>query len=236
MTARILFAVLFALSFAAPALAEETKPDDIVAFDLSAEDWVTTKTAHVTVNVEAAVSATNAGSMREDMAKAVGDAAKGDWRLTNFTRTQDSTGLEHWSVSFDSRLPESALNSLPDSLKKASKAGMQMSVGDIDFSPTLDETEATRAGLRARLVKNAVEQVATLNTSLPGRSYRIAQIAFDSAGAIVEPRILKRPMMMSAMAVSAPSSEGAGQEHAQKMTMTAHVVYAAIAPTAAHNQ
>ena len=231
MSYRLLFASLLALSIASPAMAEEAaKPDDQVSFDLSAEDWVVTKTAHVTLNAEAAVSAANAGGMRADMTKAVNDAAKGDWRLTAFNRTQDSTGLERWSVTFDARLPETDLNGLNDAVKKTSKAGMQITVGDIDFSPTLDEMETARAGLRAHILKEAQDQLAALNAAMPGRSYRVSDVSFDNTGVPVFHPTPRRMMMATAMAVPA-AEEAPAPDHAQKIVLNAHVVFAALPPT-----
>jgi hypothetical protein len=234
MISRWLLSFLFVFSFFTPAWAQEpTKPDDTVSFDLSAEDWVTTKTAHVALDVEAAVTAANAGSMRADMAKAVNDAAKADWRVTGFNRSQDQTGMERWSVTFDARLPESALNGLSDAVKKASKAGMQMTVGDIDFSPTLDETESARATLRTHILKDAGEQLTTLNTALPGRSYRIAQITFEPEAFTPFRQIHPRPMMAMASAAISPegsADSGQTQDHSQKLVLRAHVVYAALPP------
>lgn len=241
---RLLVSVFSAvlLGYGLPAWAEEAaKPDDSVSFDLSAEDWVVTKTAHVAIDVEAAVSAASAGSMRADMAKAVNDAAKSDWRLTSFTRTQDQTGLERWSVVFDSRLPEAALNGLSDAVKKASKAGMQMTVGAIDFTPTLDETEAARTGLRAHLVKEAEDQLAALNASVPGRNFRLAQITFDSSMApqampmlarnAIAPRAMMASAMQAPMTPSRPESDGQ-PDTAQKLVVDAHITYAAVPPVA----
>jgi uncharacterized protein YggE len=229
-----LLASLLIFSFTIPALAEDTsKPDDMVAFNLVAEDWVTTKTAHVTLDVEAAVSAATAGSMRADMANAVNEVAKSDWRLVGFNRSQDQTGMERWSVSFDARLPESDLGTLADAAKKASKAGMQISVSNVDFSPTLEETEATRAGLRTHLIKEASDQLATLNTELPGRTYRIAQIDFDTDNTPPQPRMLRKPVGMAMSMMSEPQP-AAPLERSEKITLIAHVVYAAVPPVAAH--
>ncbi|MGB9153619.1 MAG: hypothetical protein WCD70_11090 [Alphaproteobacteria bacterium] len=229
---RLLLASLLALSFAAPALAEEAKPDDAVSFDLSAEDWVATKTAHVTLDAEASVSAATSGTLRADMMKTVNDAAKADWKMTGFTRNQDQTGMERWSVTFDARLPESDLNGLADSVKKASKPGMQITVGDVDFTPTLDETESVRTALRTHILKEAADQLATLNASIPGRSYRIAQITFNRvSSAFVRP--MNRVMGMSAAVASPPAAPEPSPDHAQKIELTAHVVYAALPPTSA---
>ena len=111
---RAIFVLLAcAALFAIPAQAQDTghpglKPDDRVVFDVSAEDWVTTKTAHVSVTVEAAVNASTAGTMREDMIKMVNNLAKADWRLTSFDRSQDQTGMERWSVIFETRASSSS--------------------------------------------------------------------------------------------------------------------------------
>jgi len=230
MLRKILLLIALILMSPAAFAQEMPKPDDTVGFSLSAEDWVTTKTAHVTLNVEAAVSAATAGTMRADMIKAVGDVAKGDWRLVGFNRSQDQTGLDRWSASFESRLPESDLGGLADAAKKASKAGMQITVGDVDFTPTLDETEAVRTTLRARLYKQATDQLAALNAALPGRGYRIAQISFDDAdNAPPPPRMMHRPMVMMAGASAAPAP-APEMEHSEKLTMNAQVVYAAVPP------
>ncbi len=230
MISRSLLGFLFVFCFVASALAQEPpRPDDTVSFTLSAEDWVVTKTAHVVLTVEAAVTAANAGSLRADMIKAVNDAAKADWRLTGFTRAQDQTGMERWSVAFDARLPESTLNGLADTLKKTSKAGMQISVGALDFAPTLGETEAAKAALRTRILKDAGDQLATLNATLPGRGYRIAQISFDLEESPPFRMFGKNPMLANATLAAAPDSAQT-QDHAQKMGLTAHVVFAALPP------
>ncbi|HEU0118513.1 MAG TPA: hypothetical protein VFR09_07760 [Alphaproteobacteria bacterium] len=208
------------------------KQDDRVVFDVSGEDWVMTKTAHVTVNVEAAVNGNNAGSMRNDMVKAVNDLSKGDWRLTAFNRSQDSTGLERWSSTFEARLPENQLNGLEDSAKKLSKVGMQMTVGDINFSPTLDEMEAARGGLRTKIFKEVSDQLTALNSTLPGRNYRIAMINFSGTGdepmPVAMPRVVRGQAMMMAANSSAPMPAATPpMERAEKIEMTARVVFAA---------
>jgi hypothetical protein len=232
MTYRLAFALFLALFFITPASAQEPpKPDDMISFDLSAEDWVTTKTAHVSLDVEAAVTSTNAGTMRADMTKAVNDTAKADWRLTGFNRSQDQTGLERWSVAFEARLPESALNGLAEAAKKASKAGMQIRVGGIDFSPSREELEVARAALRTRIFKETGEQLTALNVALPGRSYRLSQVTFDTDSPPVPIRMLRgKAMMMDnvAMASAPVSAPEQAQEVSQKMILTAHVTFAAV--------
>lgn len=219
---------------------EAPKPDDHVVFDLAAEDWVTTKTARVTVNVEAAVSGAGAGTMRADMIKAVNGLAAGDWRLVSFNRNQDSTGLEHWSASFEARLPETSLSGLGDNTKKSSKAGMQLSLGDIDFSPTLDEVEAVRSNLRTQLYKKIADQLTALNGALPGRGYRVAEIDFGGEDGMVvaQPMMAPGSNMMGApapmprMITSLASGEATSVERSEKITLSARVVMASLPPAA----
>lgn len=231
---RLFLAVLLVVAVFVPvANAQEevlrARPDDRVSLTLSAEDWVTTKTAHVTIGVEAAVSGGNAGSMRADMDKAVNELAKADWRLTSFDRNQDQTGLERWSASFEARLPESQLNGLAESAKKLSKAGLQLSVIDTDFTPTLEEKEAVRASIRTQIYKSANEQLALLNAAMPGRNYRIAMINFmDEAGEtpIMRPMAAPKAMMLASGAPASITTPSA--ERSEKIVLRAQVVYAAL--------
>lgn len=227
----LLIALIVPSSIQAQDLHPFSKPDDTVSLSLSAEDWVTTKTARVVVMIEAAVSSSNAGSMRAEMMKSVNELAKADWRLTSFNRSLDQTGLERWSTSLEARLPESDLSSLNDNSKKLSKAGMQLSIGQIDFSPTLEETETTRAQLRTKIYKDINDTLSTLNTAFPGRNYRVGNIEFNTDNVIVPtPMIPGRSNMMKAvsMLASAPAvSSDAAMERSEKIVLTAQVTFAA---------
>ncbi|MGB4102153.1 MAG: SIMPL domain-containing protein [Alphaproteobacteria bacterium] len=232
--ARFLLALLLTCA-AVPAVAEEGyKPDDQVAFDLSTEGWATTTTARVTVVVDAAGAGSSTATMRDDMQKAVNTLAKADWRLVNFSRSQDQTGLERWNANFEARVPENQLGGIHDAAKKLGKAGMQITVADIAFDPTLAEIEEVRAALRADLYKQIGTQLTALNTAFPGRQYRVSTINFSSPGM---PQMMARPMMMKATMAMAGASEAmdasAPMERAQKISQQAQVVFAALPPVAA---
>jgi uncharacterized protein YggE len=221
----------------APARAEETyKPDDRVSFMLSTEGWATTTTARVVVSVDAAVTGAAAGNARADMQKAVGSVAKADWRLTDFSRSQDPTGLERWNASFEARIPEGELGGIHDSAKKASKAGMQLTVQDVAFDPTMAETESVKAKLRADLYKQANDQLGTLNATIPGRQYRITAIDFMNNNMppmpMVRPMAMARNMAMTTSAGVAMAEDGENMQRAEKIVMMAQVYYGAVAPVA----
>lgn len=227
--------ILLALATIPTAHAEEYKPDDMVTFDLSAESWVSTKTARVVLSIEAAVTENTAGSMRASMTKAVNDIVKADWKLTSFNRGQDQTGMERWSAVYEARVKESDLTGLNDQAKKVSKAGMQITVSGIDFSPTLEETQATMALLRTDLYKQANDQLVMLNNTITGRNFRISSIAFGDATGPVITKMARAPnskvMTMAADGGHGFASESDSMSREEKITMTAHIVYAAL-PTA----
>lgn len=218
---------------ASPALAEDYAPDDIVQLELSTEGFVTTQTANVSVSVDAAITDDKAPTARMEMQKAVNDLAKptnSEWRLMGFNRSQDQTGLTRWQATYEARIAEAALAGINDRATKASKAGMQLRVVNMDFTPTLAETEAKRSELRTDLYKRAQEELARVNTQLPGRNYRLLAVDFSGAG---QPMPFARPMMMKAarmetMAMAADMGGAApSAEVAQRLYVTAVVTFGA---------
>lgn len=247
MKRQLLAAALLPLLLCSPVHAEEMRPEDKVSYDLAVEDWVSTKTARVVVAVYAAVNASSAATARDDMTKAVAAVAKGDWRLTGFNRGQDATGMERWSASFEARLPESALSGLGETAKKASKPGMQLSVAAIDFSPTLEEKEAVKSSLRAKIFKLANEQLPQLNATLPGKSFRISDISFSGEETVVMDDVMpmayaagmrvKHAAAMPNMGVAEVAAEPEGSsdlKKSEKIRLSARISYAAVPPAAAH--
>lgn len=229
-----LLRAFFALAlFTTPALAEDYAPDDIVQLDLTTEGYVTTQTANVSVSVDAAITDDKAATARVEMQKAVNDLAKptgSEWRLTGFNRSQDQTGLTRWQATYEARVAEAALAGINERAVKASKAGMQLRIVNMDFTPTLAETEAKRSELRADLYKRAMEELARVNAQLPGRNYRLLAVDFSGAG---RPMPFAQPMMMKgarmeAMAMASDMSGAApSAEVAQRLVVTAQVTYGA---------
>lgn len=235
----ILLLAFLAVLLPSAARAEDPKPDDSVVFDLSTEDWVTTKTARVVIGVEAAVTGSTAGTMRASILKSVENLAKADWRLIGFDRAQDQTGLERWSAQLEARIPENELSGLNEAAKKNSKAGLQLTVRTVDFVPTLEEVQSKLTEMRAKLYKNANDQLSTLNAALPGKNYRIALIDFTpptSAAPTNNARFYGTRAKASMLALAAPDSaseESTPMERSQKLTVTARLVLAAAPPVSA---
>src|SRR5690349_15653030 len=225
------FTPLLPLVLAPPALAQVPPPVmDTVTLDLTAEDWLSTDTARVTVVADTAVAGADAGSQRANLMAAVkGLVADADWRIVRFDRSTDQAGLERWRAVAEARLPESKLGGLADKAKQASRPGLQLRVGVIEFTPTQGETENVRARLRAGIYAKAAAELRVLEQNFPGRSFRLGTIDFMEEPGPARARKIRDEVPM-ATAAPAPAAEDAPVSVAEKLVIRARVILSALAP------
>jgi hypothetical protein len=203
--------------------------NDTVSMSLSAEDWVETQTARTELSVDVSLPGADAGKARGDVLSAVKALAQGaDWRFTMFNRNQEASGLEHWHAVLEARLTDAQLGGLADRAKQASKPGLQIAVQNTDFSPTLAETEAVRAKVRAELYKKINEALAQLNQAEPDRKFRVMDVSIEE-GVDAAPRAMNKMA-----AAAAPMSRGLNEvvdiQRSERVQMSAGVTFAALAP------
>src|SRR5262249_6101629 len=144
-------------------------------------------------------------------------------------RSTSQNGLENWYAQFEARLPEKDLGGLSERAVKASRAGMRLTVAEVDFTPTLAEQEAARVDLRKQLMEKVSDELKAVNAAFPGRDFRVAEISFGGVQA-ARPRMFAMAKMQdAAVAEAAPMAAGEVQT-AQKLTLNATVTFAALAP------
>jgi predicted secreted protein len=202
---------------------------DQVVLQLSVEDWVQTQTARVTLEVNAAIQGGDAGKVRDEMVAASKKVAAGDWRIIHFDRSADASGLERWTASLEARLAEKDLGGIADRAKQGSRPGLQVTVGNVDFTPTLAETETARSRLRETLYKRVTEELGRLNAVAGDRKFRIARIDLNAG----QPRAYAVTASAAKMerAAPAPMMDGGGDlEVSQKVVLRAAVTLSANAP------
>ena len=233
------------LSAACPAFAQAEAPGipaappaqptlDTVTFTLSAEDWVQTSTAKVSVAIDATLSGADAGKVRTNMLKALNDLANGaDWKFAQFQHSQNESGMEQWHAEVETRLKEADLGGLADKAKSVSTPGLHLDISNIDFTPSLDENQAAKARLRAQLYGRINDELKALNDAEPGRAFHVGEIAFD-APEFHPIRPMPRIRMNAMALAAAPAQPGgdAGIDVAQKVTMRADVTLEAVLPKA----
>ncbi|MFM2044639.1 MAG: hypothetical protein RLY86_3215 [Pseudomonadota bacterium] len=225
---------LMPLVGARPAAAQVVIPPqpvlDSISLTLSAEEWVTTATARVTLIVDAAGTGGGAGDLRADIVKAAAAVSpQGDWRMVALDRQPDDAGLERWQAVLEARLPEAQLAGLEEKTRKASRPGQQIRVGGIAFDPTLAEVEAVKSTLRGRIYEQVTAELKRLVAVFPDRTFRVGNISFMDAEMVPAPRY-----DMPAMAVRGQAMEmGAGpvQPGVQdQLRLTAHITLSTFAP------
>jgi hypothetical protein len=224
-------ALCLPLLLASPAWAQVPPPVmDQVVLDLTAEDWVGTETARVTVSTDAAATGTDAGTQRADLLKAIdGLAPDAEWRIVSFDRSTDQAGLERWRAVAEARLAENALGGLADKARQASRPGLQLRIASIEFTPTLGETEAVRGRLRAEIYGKAASELKALEQSFPGRKFRMGNIDFVDQPPMAYARKTREDMQQPMAMAAAPAQDGSVNV-SEKLVMRARVILSAVAP------
>ena len=227
----ILSAILAAMISVVPAFADDRPPlpPDTVQLSLSAEGWVEAGAARVRIAVDSALSGGEICDLRaklkDTLAKLVPNA---DWHITALDRARDQAGLERWHLEAEARAPETALDGLYDRAKSVSKPGEQVTVSDIDFTPSMAEREAVMADLRAKIYAAAKDELAKLGSVYPDRNYRLRMLDFGPQGPMPTMKLARAPGMMASTAESAPSPSPIGV--AEHVELSANVVLAAEPP------
>lgn len=232
---RCLIAGALALTAAAAAHAQTPPPEpDQIHLTLSVEDWVETKTAKVTARVDAAMRGAEAGAARGEALAVLAKTAEGAlWRITEFSRAQDASGLERFAVTAEARLPEAQLGGLAERADAASRPGLKARIVNVDFTPTRAEREAKLAELRRALYAAVKAELAAANAVYDDRRYRVRLLSVNGAhaGPAPQPRMTRAAPQALMMADGvAESFVGGGESVSEKLVLSAEVVLAAEPP------
>jgi hypothetical protein len=218
-------AVLVSYCLIVPAFAD---PDfesllNKVTLQLTSEQWVATKTALVTVGINASVSDKDLGKIQMSMLEKLNQLAdKADWHIVSFDRTQDQSGLEKVQASAQVRLPESALSGIRDKAKTLSKPGETFTLDNVQFIPSDEELRVANAALRNSIYQQAKAEIDQLNKDYPEQKYYLHQISFMGG-------VMMRPMPQNVMMMNKTGGDAGNANFAvgDKLRISAQVVLAA---------
>ncbi len=152
-----------------------------VTLQLKAEQWLVTKTAQVTVAVDAALSDQGIEKIQNDVMQKLSQIAKSDWHIVSYNRQQDKSGLESVTIRAQARVAQSDLSGIRGNAKTISKAGETFTIDNVEFTPTEDETRTANAALRNDIYQQAKREMDVLNTIYPLQKYYLHQINFLQA-------------------------------------------------------
>ncbi len=197
-----------------------------ITFTMTSEQWVTTQNADVFVSVDATLDQSQLASAHNDILQKLNKLAKTDWHITQFNRSQNSSGLEQLSVVAQARLPETDLSKIRDDAKNLTHPGETFTVLNIAFTPSTAELEAVRAQLRNDLYNKIQNELNTINKIYANQKYVVHQIDFSESGSPQPVPMMKMMVAGNAAAEAVPSA--APLTVANKLVMTASVTLAEV--------
>jgi hypothetical protein len=218
----VFFIVAYFISFAAWAGDGLSTMLNKVTLQLKAEQWVTTKTALVSVTINAAVTDQGIEKIQSSvMQKLTQLSNQGEWHLVSFNRQLDKSGLESIQMMAQARLPQADLSQLRNKAKTLSKPGEAFSIDDIQFVPSEEELRQANLQLRNNLYQQAKTEIDTLNKWYADQKYYLYQMDFITAPVMPMPMAASARMSLMKVA-AAPLSVG------NKVELQATVVLASM--------
>lgn len=194
-----------------------------VTLRLSAEQWVTTQTALVTIGINVSVSDNDLGKTQGQIMEKLNQFYKTDWHILSFDRSLDQSGLEKVQALAQARLPGNSLAGLREKAKSISKPGETFTLDNVQFVPDENETRNVNTILRNNIYQQAKTELDALNKLYPDQKYYIHQINFLSD-------TVPAPMMQK-FAVSANSNANAAPIDVGDKLRISAVVTLSAAPT-----
>jgi len=191
-----------------------------VAYTISAESWVKSDSAVVTVSVNASLKDGQMATIHQDVLNKLSKIADGDWHITQFNRNESQSGLEQVGIVAEVRLADSNLADIPANAKKVSEPGETYKVENVEFKPSLAQVEKTRDDLRVKIYKDIAAQQKQLNSVFDDQHYQVNTVNFLPTEIQPGPRVMMNAMVKSASAPNFSVSD--------KIQMQATVVFAQV--------
>ena len=212
--------------------------DDQIVLTLAAEDFITAEKPLVTINIDAAFQDAEQGRIRGDVLDALKKLdSNADWKITSMNRRTDRSGLVQWSVLAEARLDQNSLSGLEDRANKRSRGGFTLRLGNVNWTPTLAESEAGLRKLRGELYKQAIAERNMLNDVFGTTKFRVGLIDFVGTGPLVQsrPKVQAAPAMMRMAEADAGFAPQNSLSVSQKLQLKATVVIVASDETQAQD-
>lgn len=200
---------------------------DKVVFQVSAKDWVTTQTALVTININATLSNADLIKARAEIMDKLNKIASGEWHITQFDRSKDSSGLEKLYVQAQARMAQSSLTNIYKNAQDASKPGTTYSVSAMEFKPSLQEIQQIKLTLREKLYQEVNNELNRLNKAYPVQHYSIHRFYIVEGDAPLVQPMYKQNKNMVMAAAAAPTDN---------LTVSNELILTAIVTVASNRQ
>jgi predicted secreted protein len=162
-----------------------------IHLQLSAERWVTTQTALVSVSANATVQAQGIDKLQASVMNQLKKLSQNsEWHLVSLDRSEEKSGLESIQIRAEARLPQSDLADLRNKAKTISTPGETFKIEGIDFKPSEEDMRVAMKELRDKIYTQAKNEMDAISKMYPDQKYYLHSINF--MGAV-------RPMAATAM-------------------------------------
>lgn len=199
-------------------------PLNKITFQLSAEDWVKTQTALVTITIDASLNQAGMDNLQAEVSHNLNElASSANWQMVDYQRNQDSSGLETIHMTEQARLSPDQLTQIRSHTTALSKPGIRYTVANIDFVPSLSEIEGVKAHLRENLDIKIADEISFLNKTYH-QNFTVHHLVFYTGeGQPLTPTPMVANYKMANLAVT---SSPTPTSLSQKMVMNALVTVA----------
>lgn len=196
-----------------------------IHYQTSVEQWVTTKTALVTIGVDASLNQTGMDNMQQQVSDSLKSLASDiNWQMTDYERTQDASGLERVHIEEQARLTADQLTNLRTKTDTLSKPGIKYSIIDIQFTPSLAEIQVAQDNLRSQLYSKVKQEIELLNKNYD-QTFYVHDLEFSPGDASPpQPMAQNNGNYKMVQMAAVPSSSQATMS--QRMVMSVDVVLA----------
>jgi hypothetical protein len=211
-----------------PVLANENVPPDRIVLTVTEEAWVETETARVVAEIKTLITDNAAGTSAAEPMTILDQVGLGHWHITGSHRQQTDTGFEQLLIVAEARLAQTALPGIYERAESVSEKGRTVRILAVDFSPSLQEREATAAQLRQTIYARAAAEAKAVAEQFPEQGFRVHQVHFQDGanGPRPMPAVKSRMLSADASAEQMPAPPP-GQQVSERMTLSASVVIAA---------
>ncbi|KTD25745.1 MULTISPECIES: hypothetical protein [Legionella] len=196
---------------------------DKVVFQVSAKQWVTTQSALLTVNINATLTNADLVKTRAEIMSNLNKIATGQWQLTQFDRSQDSSGLEKLFVAAQARVPQAGLTDIYQNAKNVSKPGATYEINGVEFKPSLEEFQQVRAQLRDYLYQQINGELNRLDKTYTNQNYSVHRIYFFEGDQVMPMAKAYQPRALNTMAMEAVSAPAPALTVSNELVMNAIV-------------
>lgn len=149
-----------------------------ISIPLEAETWLQTKTANITINVDAATQNQDVLTTQEKIINQLKKLSHVEWHIVSMNRSEGQSGLTHLVWQVQARVPLAEVNTIANKIKSISVSGRQFSLARTDYSPSFLARQQAQAELREKIYEMAKVVLMQANKALPDQPYHIGKINF----------------------------------------------------------